>query len=84
MGEEGPGGQYAPGDPSRSIIWKDGRVFRIDSILDFRPASTLRSGHPGDCYTVMIQGEEKYLFFQRTDRREGCRVGRWWVERAVP
>jgi len=64
----------------RSITWKDGRVFRIDAVRDFRPASTLRSGHPGDCYTVIIQGEEKYLFFQRTEMGENCRLGRWWVE----
>ena len=65
----------------RSIIWRDGRIFRIDAVRDFRPASTLTPGHPGDCYTVLIQGEEKYLFFQRTDRNESSRLGRWWVER---
>ena len=67
----------------RSIIWRDGRVFPIDAVRDFRPASTIRAGHPGDCYTVVIQGEEKYLFFQRTDSRDSCRLGRWWVERAA-
>ncbi len=65
----------------RSIIWRDGRVFHIDAVRDFRPASTLSPGHPGDCYTVVIQGEEKYLFFQRTDLKERSRLGRWWVER---
>ncbi len=65
----------------RSIIWRDGRVFPIDAVRDFRPACTLSPGHPGDCYTVLIQGEEKYLFFQRTDRNESSRLGRWWVER---
>ena len=65
----------------RAITWKDGRVFPIDAVRDFRPASTLGAGHPGDCYTVLIQGEEKYLFFQRTDRNESSRLGRWWVER---
>ncbi len=65
----------------RSITWKDGRVFFIDAVRDFRPASMRSPGHSGDCYTVLIQGEEKYLFFQRTDRNESPRLGRWWVER---
>ena len=64
----------------RAITWKDGRVFRIDAVRDFRPASTMRVGASGDCYTVVIQGEEKHLFFQRTDSNEKCRLGRWWVE----
>ena len=64
----------------RSITWSDGRVFPIDKVTDFRPASTLQRGRPGDCYTVLIRGAEKHLFFQKTDPLEGHRVGRWWVE----
>ena len=66
----------------REIIWKDGRTFKIDSIRDFRPASLLGPGYSsGECYTVMIRGEEKYLFFERTAISDRCRLGRWWVER---
>ena len=68
----------------RAIVWKDGRVFRIESVRDFRPASTLGHGYTGDCYTVVIHGEEKYLFFERTDILYGSRLGRWWVETASP
>ena len=64
----------------KSIIWKDGRVFPIDAVRDFRPASTLGPGRTGDCYTVMIRGEERHLFFQRTEERYDSRLGRWWVE----
>lgn len=64
----------------RSITWKDGRTFKIDSVRDFRPASSFGPGHRGDCYTVIIQGEEKYLYFERTDPIEKSRLGRWWVE----
>ena len=64
----------------KAIIWADGRVFKIDTIRDFRPASTLGDGRTGDCYTVVIQGEEKQLFFERTNIMYGGRVGRWWVE----
>ena len=64
----------------RSITWKDGRTFKIESVRDYRPASTLGPGRSGDCYTVLIHGEEKHLFFQKTEQRYDCRVGRWWVE----
>lgn len=68
----------------RAIIWSDGRTFKIDSVRDFRPASTIESGRAGDCYTVLIHGEEKYLFFEKTNVMFGNRVGRWWVEYAAP
>ena len=68
----------------RAILWSDGRVFKIDAVRDFRPASTLGRGQTGDCYTVLIHGEERYLFFQRTETLYGGRLGRWWVETVVP
>ena len=67
----------------RAIIWSDGRIFKIDTVRDFRPASTLGAGHSGDCFTVVIHGEEKYLFFERTGQQFGGRVGRWWIETAA-
>ncbi len=68
----------------KAIIWADGRVFKIDKVRDFRPASTLGAGHSGNCYTVMIQGEERHLFFEKTSDYYANRVGRWWVETAAP
>ena len=64
----------------RVITWKDGRTFKIDSIRDFRPASTIETGRVGDCYTVLIRGEEKQLYFEKTNSIFGGRLGRWWVE----
>ena len=64
----------------RAIIWTDGRVFKIDTVRDFRPAGSLGSGYTGDCYTVLINGKEKHLFFKRTNMQEKSRLGRWWVE----
>ena len=64
----------------REIIWEDGRVFKIESIKDFRPASSLAEHLPGDCYTVVIKGEVKHLFFERTDPMYSGRFGRWFVE----
>ena len=68
----------------RTITCADGRVFRIDQIRDFRPAAALASGMGGDCYTVVIHGEEKHLFFERTDPLFSNRFGRWFVEGATP
>lgn len=67
----------------RSITWKDGRVFQIEAVKDFRPASSLAHGLPGDCYTMLIKGELKHLFFERSDPHFASKVGRWFVE-AMP
>ncbi len=65
----------------RTIIWTDGRSFEIDEVRDFRPASVFENGRSGDCYTVMIHGEERHLFFEKTSDLFVSRVGRWFVER---
>ena len=64
----------------RSITWKDGRVFIIDAVKDFRPASSISASLSGDCYTVVIKGETKHLFFERADPLFATKVGRWFVE----
>ena len=61
----------------RQITWGDGRT--IEQVRDFRPANTI-ADLPGDCYTVMVKGQEKYLFFERSDPRFPSRFGRWFVE----
>ena len=65
----------------RAILWKDGRTFRIDSVKDYRPASAFRKGMQGDCYTVVIKGETRHLFFEKTGDMFATRVGRWFVEK---
>ena len=64
----------------RAIVWKDGRVFRIEAVKDFRPASSVERDLPGDCYTVVIRGETKRLFFERSQDRFASHFGRWFVE----
>ncbi len=64
----------------RSIIWEDGRVFKIDEVTDFRPASSMDKNHSGDCYTVFINGELRFLFFEKVSEYFGSRFGRWFVE----
>lgn len=67
----------------RSITWADGRTFRIDAVRDYRPAACYRQGAEGSCYTVVIRGEEKRLFFEWTDSAFASRIVRWYVEMAV-
>ena len=61
----------------RVIVWPDGRRFSIEEVRAFRPAG---GGLPLDCYTVVIRGQEKRLFFEHTPGRFACRLGRWYVE----
>lgn len=65
----------------RAITWKDGRVFKIDEIREYRPASVQREGMQGDCFTVVIRGETRHLFFEKTPDRFTNRIGRWFVEK---
>lgn len=67
----------------RFILWDDGRLLIIEQVKDFRPASVLGSSHNCDCYTIMINGELKHLFFERTDPLFHSLVGRWFVECVV-
>ncbi|MDO4460544.1 MAG: hypothetical protein Q4C42_10810 [Clostridia bacterium] len=64
----------------KSIFWPDGREFRIDEVKDYRPASMLLDGKNGDCYTVVVRGEERFLYFERFCDADSARIGRWYVE----
>lgn len=66
-----------------SITWKDGRTFMIDKVRDFRPASAAGNPVNGDCFTVIIGGEERHLYYEKTESIYSGRYGRWFVERAV-
>lgn len=64
----------------KAITWEDGRVFQIEQVRDFCPAANLGSNVNGDCYTVVIKGVEKHLFFERSNPLFHSRFGRWFVE----
>ena len=66
----------------RAITWKDGRTFKIESVKDYRPASAFRKGMAGDCYTVVIKGETRHLFFEKTGDLFATRGGRGFVEKS--
>ena len=64
----------------RTITWSDGRVFQIEAVKDFRPAGANHDSLTCGCYTVVIKGEIKYLFFEKANTHHVSSVGRWYVE----
>ncbi len=64
-----------------SLTWEDGTVYAIDRVLDIRQAPALKAGGQGDRYTVIINGHQSYLFFERNALMTGNNLGRWFVER---
>lgn len=68
----------------RAIVWEDGHRYEIDRVIDVRPAYAAKAGGQGDCYTIKVGGQQKYLFFERSTNLSGDIIGRWFVERKVP
>jgi len=64
-----------------SILWEDGKEYFIDRVTDIRQAAAMKAGGQGDRYTVMINGQMSYLFFERSTNLTGNNIGRWFVER---
>lgn len=64
----------------REIIWEDGRMFRISSVIDFRPDYLLPDEPRIDRYKIRIRDQERFLYFEYLDPRFVGRVGRWFVE----
>lgn len=62
----------------RTILWPDGRVFRIEEIRAVHPDPPGRDSRR-DCYTVVIRGHARSLFFERSKEHSACRPGRWYV-----
>lgn len=65
----------------RKLVWEDGRIYIIDKILDVRPARAAKAGGQGDRYTIRVNNNESYLFFERNASVSGDSIGRWFVER---
>ena len=58
----------------RSITWEDGTVYVIDRILRVCRAASLKAGGQGIRYTVRINNQETYLFYEKPH---------WFVEAKV-
>ena len=67
----------------RELTWEDGTRYEIDRVLDIRQAAAMKAGGQGDRYTVIINGKQSYLFFERSSNLTGNIIGRWFVERKI-
>ena len=65
----------------RIIVWEDGTRYEIDKILDIRQAAAMKAGGQGDRYTISVQGQQSFLFFEHLPNQTGNCIGRWFVER---
>lgn len=75
----GEDGQMYP----KSLVWEDGTRYIIDKVTDIRQAAAMKAGGQGDRYTIIINGKQSYLFFERSANLSGNVIGRWFVERNV-
>ena len=61
----------------KTLTLDNSRFFPIKQFKDFRPADPAsHMGRTGNYYTVVIHGQEKQLFFERTDPLFSARFGR--------
>lgn len=67
----------------REITWEDGTKYEVDRVLDIRQAPAMKAGGQGDRYTIKIHGQQSYLFFERSTKKYGNNIGRWFVERRI-
>ena len=58
------------------FVWEDGKRYKIDKVLNIRPAASLKAGGAGIRYTVRVGGRETYLFLE-----EGKTGAKWFMER---
>lgn len=68
----------------RYVVWEDGVKYEIDRVVDIRPGYAAKAGGQGDRYTVMVNGQRTYLYFERSTDLTSKSVGRWFAERKVP
>ena len=67
----------------KMLVWEDGRKYCIDRVTDIRQAAAMKAGGQGDRYTVIINGQQSHLFFERSTNLSGNVLGRWFVERKI-
>lgn len=65
----------------RSLLWEDGRTYKIDRVSEIKQAAAMKCGGQGDRYTIWIDGKMSYLYFERSAAVTGNIIGRWFVEK---
>lgn len=63
-----------------AITWQDGGQCKIERTMKIRPVFPASSGCPQeDKYTVVVNGRQSSLFFERNDSLSGNNLGRWYI-----
>lgn len=65
----------------RALVWEDGQKYKIDRVSQIKQATAMKAGGQGDRYTIWVNGQQSYLFFERNGSIAGNNIGRWFVER---
>ena len=65
----------------RSLLWEDGRTYKIDRVSEIKQSAAMKCGGQGDRYTIWIGGKMSYLYFERSAALTGNNIGRWFVEK---
>lgn len=66
----------------KCLYWEDGQKYRIDKVTDIRQAASTKAGGCGSRYTILVNGKQTYLFFERNATiADDSIIGRWFVER---
>ncbi len=64
----------------RKLHWIDDEIYRIDRVKQIRPACASKTGGFDDRYTIIVDGQEKYIYFEHNPEYGARRIGRWYVE----
>ena len=64
----------------RSLTWTDGVRYKIDRVKYIGQAPALKAGGQGDCYRIVVRGQERKIYFERSPDPSGDVIGRWFVE----
>jgi hypothetical protein len=63
------------------IIWASGVSYKINRITQICYGFTFRTNCVGNRYRVVIDGQERYLYFEQNPNSLKNPVGRWFVEK---
>ena len=59
-----------------SFVWENGVRYKIDKILDVRPAASLKAGGAGIRYKIRVRDRETFLFLE-----ENKDCTKWFMEK---
>ena len=65
----------------RAVYWEDGSRYEISGIRSCTPAMAKHCGGYGQRYTVVINKQVTFLFYERIMRWDDNCPGRWFVEK---